>query len=102
MTVTSDPAVFDGTTDDQYWLAIQQVTADLERHADLDRLCELAATHPEWPVRAACVRILGARFADREAAQRAIAAATHDTVDSVAFTAITVRVSTGSRWPPAT
>ncbi|MCZ7428749.1 SUMF1/EgtB/PvdO family nonheme iron enzyme [Micromonospora sp. WMMA1949] len=90
MTVTSDPAVFDGTADDQYWLAIQQVTADLERHADLDRLCELSATHPEWPVRAACVRILGASFADREAAQRAIAAATHDTVDSVAFTAITV------------
>src|SRR5690349_7198148 len=89
MSVTSDLPAADAV-DERYWLAIDRIAADLERHGDLDQLCELSATHAEWPVRAACVRILGARFADREPARAAIAAATHDQVDTVAFTAITV------------
>ncbi|MCO5971400.1 formylglycine-generating enzyme family protein [Actinoallomurus soli] len=80
----------DGSSDEAYWRGIERITAELDRSADLDRLCDLSRRHPEWPVRAACVRILGARFADRPAAQEAIAAATHDEVDWVAFTSIRV------------
>src|SRR5690348_6695154 len=80
----------DDDSDEAYWRGIERATAELHRSADLERLRDLSQRHPEWPVRAACVRILGDRFADRPAAQEAIAAATHDEVDWVAFTAIRV------------
>jgi iron(II)-dependent oxidoreductase len=110
MTVTSDTPTSDRTTDQQYWLTIDRIVTELAGQAELDKLVELSASHAEWPVRAACVRILGDRFAENAAAQHAIAAATHDTVDSVAFAAITVagehRVSVAARdligisgWP---
>jgi len=110
------PAVDEGS-DEAYWRGIEQITAELDRTASLERLCDLSRRHPQWPVRAACVRILGARFAAErpgtqaaQVAQAAIAAATHDEVDWVAFTAIRVagerRVSVAARdligisgWP---
>ncbi|MFI1681815.1 formylglycine-generating enzyme family protein [Streptomyces sp. NPDC020607] len=48
----------------------------------------LSARHPEWPVRAAAVRILAGRHRHVPEAASAVAAASHDPVDWVAFTAL--------------
>lgn len=84
----------DHLTDDAYWDCVDRAVAVLERRATdgegLSSLIETAASHPEWPIRAGCVRIMGEHLADDPAAQAAIAAATHDEVDWVAFTAIRV------------
>jgi gamma-glutamyl hercynylcysteine S-oxide synthase len=79
-------------SDVAYWASIDGAVAELEAQAateaGAEALRRLSGTHPQWPVRAACVRILGKYHADDPQAQAAIAAATHDTVDWVAFTAI--------------
>lgn len=84
----------DTSGDQAYWDSIQAVTENLrDRAADnatLSTLCELSRVHPEWPVRAAAVQLLGERFAEHQAALEAIASAIHDQVDWVAFTAIKV------------
>ena len=88
--LTAAPAMVDGSSDEAYWRDIEHVTSELERSADLSRLRDLARSHPEWPVRAASVRLLGERHAGDATARETIAAATHDEVDWVAFTAIRV------------
>lgn len=85
--------VVDTTSDDAYWDGIANVIGwmrDLPADdASLGLLCDLSRDHAEWPVRAGAVRRLGERLDDDRAAA-AIAAATHDQVDWVAFTAIQV------------
>lgn len=82
----------DHSSDGAYWDSVDRVSSTLEEEArgdiGLDLLRQLAEAHPEWPVRAACVRLLGERFNGQAEAQETIAAATHDEVDWVAFTAI--------------
>ena len=85
------PAI-DHSTDGAYWGSISRVVANLERQAESDRGClllvNLSSDHPEWPVRAAAVRLLAEHHRERVIALRAIAAAVCDDVDQVAFTAI--------------
>jgi iron(II)-dependent oxidoreductase len=82
----------DGSSDDAYWKSIESIVADLTRAAPgpagVGLLITVAGSHPEWPVRAAAVRLLGEYHASAPAAADAVAAATHDEVDWVAFTAI--------------
>lgn len=79
-------------SDDEYWRDIEREIAKLETSsADSglrDRAIEWSAQHEEWPVRAACLHILATKYLKDDAAAAAIAAATHDPVDWVAFTAI--------------
>ncbi|MEV8007276.1 SUMF1/EgtB/PvdO family nonheme iron enzyme [Streptomyces parvus] len=62
----------------------REIAASGQVHA----LCAMARDHRDWPVRAACVELLGEHFSDVEEAKEAIAYGTHDPVDQVAFTAI--------------
>jgi formylglycine-generating enzyme required for sulfatase activity len=82
----------DHATDAAYWESISVLVGLLEASASGDPGCDLlvalAAEHPEWPVRAAAVRLLAEHHLERAPAAQAIAAAVCDDVDSVAFTAI--------------
>ncbi len=84
----------DGRDDASYWASIQAVVDQADRHgrdrAGIPLLISLVAKHPEWPVRAAAVRLLASRHRDDPAAASAVAGATHDPVDWVAFTALKV------------
>ena len=85
-------AAVDHSGDDAYWKSVGQIIAAMEERAEstgaLARLAESAASHAEWPVRAAAIRLLADHHLPSPAAAAAIAAATHDEVDWVAFTAI--------------
>ncbi|MGW4843169.1 SUMF1/EgtB/PvdO family nonheme iron enzyme [Nocardia brasiliensis] len=74
-----------------YWAGIAASIAELEKAASgaagLDAL-DAAAEHPEWPVRAAVVRLLAENHLCATKAVQRITAAVHDPVDQVAFTAI--------------
>ncbi len=78
-------------SDDAYWHCIDHLVSVLEEGLSADAgvatLIAVSAEHPEWPVRAAAVRLLGSRC-ESPAVVEAIRAATHDVVDWVAFTAI--------------
>ncbi|WP_206664141.1 formylglycine-generating enzyme family protein [Thermomonospora catenispora] len=84
----------DDTDDDRYWASVGRAVALMEhkgRTADgIPLLTSLVAAHPEWPVRAAAVRLLAEHHAGDPDADAAVAAATHDTVDWVSFTALKV------------
>lgn len=79
-------------TDEEYWRHIRAVVTFLESHLNsaghLELLIEWSASHEEWPVRAACIRLLAENYLQHSAAAWALAAATHDSVDWVAFTSI--------------
>ncbi|MCG7527313.1 SUMF1/EgtB/PvdO family nonheme iron enzyme [Streptomyces sp. OfavH-34-F] len=92
--IPADLLVIDDSTDARYWASVQRVI-DLagEKGSGPDGiplLVSLLAAHPEWPVRAGAVRLLAAHHAGDPAADTAVASATHDTVDWVAFTALKV------------
>ncbi|MBZ6195150.1 formylglycine-generating enzyme family protein [Streptomyces olivaceus] len=53
-----------------------------------ERLIALSARDDRWPVRVACLHILAEHFRAEAGTATALAAATHDTVDWVAFTGI--------------
>jgi gamma-glutamyl hercynylcysteine S-oxide synthase len=78
--------------DQAYWESIEEIVSGLRARASapdsVELLATTAASHPQWPVRAAAVRLLGEHHAERPRAAEAISAATHDRVDWVAFTAI--------------
>ena len=84
--------VIDGTSDEAYWKTISMAVQALEDLApdvkSVGELGEISKNHAEWPVRAAAVRLLGQYHSDSEVGSRAVAAATHDRIDWVAFTAI--------------
>ena len=92
------PTVEQSTTDARYWAQVERVVSVLDGWADDDvhasdvisALDEVTRDHSEWAVRAAALRVLGTRFSGHESAARSIAAATHDRVDWVAFTALQV------------
>lgn len=90
--IERDLPEIDHSTDGAYWGSIARAVANLERQAEGDRGCLLLVTlssdHPEWPVRAAAVRLLAEHHREQTIALRAIAAAVCDDVDQVAFTAI--------------
>ncbi|MFB7560415.1 formylglycine-generating enzyme family protein [Streptomyces brevispora] len=92
--IPADMTVTDDSTDDRYWASVERVVAlagQKGRTADgIPLLASIAVSHPEWPVRAGAVRLLATHHAGDEAAGAAVAAATHDTVDWVAFTALKV------------
>jgi iron(II)-dependent oxidoreductase len=77
---------------DGYWRSVRRIVVALEAsavgEAGLSTLVDISRHHPEWPVRAAAVRLLGERCGESPAAAAAVAAATHDVVDWVAFTSI--------------
>src|ERR1700761_4732053 len=86
-------APVDHTSDQAYWESIEGIVEALRRleaRDQLPALSMLAREHPEWPGRAAWVRMLGEAHGAEPAAHAAIAGATHDEVDQVAFTAIQV------------
>lgn len=72
----------------------EQVVLDLEQSATQAvpgihaKLCAWSATHPEWVIRAASLRILADHFLSDPSTVRALRRATHDCVDWVAFTSI--------------
>ncbi|MER5950786.1 SUMF1/EgtB/PvdO family nonheme iron enzyme [Streptomyces sp. NPDC001904] len=90
----ADMLVIDDSTDDRYWASVERVLTLAEDTGRTDGgvplLASLSTAHPEWPVRAGAVRLLAAHHAGNPAADTAVAAATHDTVDWVAFTALKV------------
>jgi iron(II)-dependent oxidoreductase len=92
--IPADMLVIDDSSDDRYWASVERVVELAEekgRAADgVPLLASLVVTHPEWPVRAGAVRLLAAHHVGDPAADAAVAAATHDTVDWVAFTALKV------------
>src|ERR1700733_3028327 len=65
--------------------ALEDLAPDVKSVGELG---EISKNHAEWPVRAAAVRLLGQYHSDSEVGSRAVAAATHDRIDWVAFTAI--------------
>ncbi|MEU9078620.1 formylglycine-generating enzyme family protein [Kitasatospora sp. NPDC004745] len=112
--VPADLLVIDDSADDRYWASVERVLGLAEekgRAADgVPLLASLVVSHPEWPVRAGAVRLLAEHHLGDSAADTAVAAATHDTVDWVAFTALKVitehRIATAvpdliriSGWP---
>lgn len=91
MHVSDLPALDGASADsDDYWRTVERINELLRGEASvtIELLCELSRDHPEWPIRAVAVRLIAERFPADGAAQAAIAAATHDQVDWVAFTAI--------------
>jgi len=82
----------DEQSDDAYWHSVERVAARLTAEAagpsGAEFLADVSAHHPEWPVRAAAVRLLADEHGDSAVAGAAVAAAIHDEVDWVAFTAI--------------
>lgn len=92
--IPADMLEIDDSDDGRYWASVRR-TADLAEQRGRARdgvplLASLVATHPQWPVRATAVRLLAEHHAGDPAADAAVAAATHDTVDWVAFTALKV------------
>ncbi|MFJ5265770.1 formylglycine-generating enzyme family protein [Streptomyces sp. NPDC088387] len=92
--IPADLLAVDDSTDERYWASVERVVAlaeDRGRAAGgTPLLASLAVDHPQWPVRAGAVRLLAAHHAGEPDADAAVAAATHDTVDWVAFTALKV------------
>lgn len=92
LTAALESIAVDARSDAAYWASIDAAVAELTPGAvsgdGVGRLAELARGHPEWPVRAAAVRLLAEHQPTDPTTRAAIAAATHDPVDSVAFTAI--------------
>ncbi|MFD5008117.1 formylglycine-generating enzyme family protein [Streptomyces mutabilis] len=92
--IPADLLVTDDSSDDRYWASVERVVAlaeDRGRATDgIPLLASVAVSHPEWPVRAGAVRLLARHHAGDPAADSAVAAATHDVVDWVAFTALKV------------
>ncbi|MEV1026412.1 SUMF1/EgtB/PvdO family nonheme iron enzyme [Streptomyces sp. NPDC050264] len=90
----ADMLAIDDSTDDRYWASVEHVLSlAKEKGTPADGvplLAFVATAHPEWPVRAGAVRLLAAHHAGDPDADTAVAAATHDTVDWVAFTALKV------------
>ncbi|MGD6755264.1 formylglycine-generating enzyme family protein [Streptomyces sp. BH105] len=90
----ADMLVIDDSTDDRYWASVERVLALAEQQGrapgGVPLLVSVSTAHPEWPVRAGAVRLLAERYAGDPDADAAVAAATHDTVDWVAFTALKV------------
>jgi formylglycine-generating enzyme required for sulfatase activity len=84
----------DHRSDQGYWNSIAALEATLEQQAGGDRGCRLlvalSSDHPEWPVRAAAIRLLAEHHREQAIAQRAVAAAVCDDVDEVAFAAIEI------------
>jgi formylglycine-generating enzyme required for sulfatase activity len=78
--------------DSAYWNGIAQIIAELEVGnpgvRKLEQLVNWSSSHAEWPVRAACLRLLARYYLSEADAVNAIAAGTHDPVDWVAFTSI--------------
>lgn len=72
--------------------SIEKMISVLQANASapgaVEELARAATTHETWQVRAAAVRFLGEWHASDPRAIKAIAAATHDRVDWVAFSAI--------------
>lgn len=77
-----------------YWFAINQTAADAAEVARLgspgayECLTRLALSSPQWPIRAACLRLLAEHFVSEPQTSQSIAAGIHDPVDWVAFTSI--------------
>ncbi|WP_330242560.1 SUMF1/EgtB/PvdO family nonheme iron enzyme [Streptomyces sp. NBC_00525] len=92
--IPADLLVIDDSTDARYWASVQRVVdlaGEKGRGPDgIPLLVSLVVAHPEWPVRAGAVRLLAAHHAGDPTADTAVASATHDTVDWVAFTALKV------------
>ncbi|UBI35620.1 MULTISPECIES: formylglycine-generating enzyme family protein [Streptomyces] len=82
----------DGSSDEQYWASVGSVISLADQQgrdaSGISLLISLSAKHPEWPVRAAAVRLLASHHRDVPAAASAVAAASHDPVDWVAFAAL--------------
>ncbi|WP_176735528.1 formylglycine-generating enzyme family protein [Actinacidiphila rubida] len=82
----------DGSSDERYWASVRSVIGLADKDGQdapgIPLLISLSAHHPEWPVRAAAVRILAGRHRQVPEAASAVAAASHDPVDWVAFTAL--------------
>jgi gamma-glutamyl hercynylcysteine S-oxide synthase len=94
LAIRSDLDIVDRSSDSAYWDSIERIVEKVRAAGagpdGVTLLAGLSQTHPEWPVRAAAVRLLGQLHASTPVAAEAIAAATHDEVDWVAFTAIKV------------
>ncbi|WP_240799147.1 SUMF1/EgtB/PvdO family nonheme iron enzyme [Streptomyces sp. A0958] len=92
--IPADLLAIDDSTDARYWASVQRVVdlaGEKGRGPDgIPLLASLVVAHPEWPVRAGAVRLLAVHHAGAPAADTAVASATHDTVDWVAFTALKV------------
>lgn len=79
-----------------YWETVDSLIGSLrERITTLGedmhpQLLDLTSKHQEWPVRAACLRLLAEYYLERPGTIATICGATHDSVDWVAFTAIDV------------
>ncbi|MEU5437874.1 SUMF1/EgtB/PvdO family nonheme iron enzyme [Streptomyces sp. NPDC020719] len=84
----------DGSDDTRYWESVQSVVDLADRRGrgpeGVPLLAGLAVQHPEWPVRAAAIRLLAVHHQDDPAAAAAVAGGTHDPVDWVAFTSLKV------------
>lgn len=81
----------DHGSDARYWDSVHRIQAALEGPPGPERqalLVQASRHHQEWPVRAHAVRVLARDFARFDDALEAIAQATHDDVDWVAFTAL--------------
>jgi formylglycine-generating enzyme required for sulfatase activity len=82
----------DRSDDARYWASVQSLVAQAERigqdRSGIPTLISLAVKHPEWPVRAAALRVLAERHLDDPAAAATVAGGTHDPVDWVAFTSL--------------
>jgi iron(II)-dependent oxidoreductase len=82
----------DDSSDEGYWSSVARLRGYLEGTGTStgarDLLVLLAKEHTEWPVRAFAIQLLAERFLPDAAAEAAIAHASHDDVDWVAFTAI--------------
>jgi gamma-glutamyl hercynylcysteine S-oxide synthase len=78
--------------DDRYWQYIRNIVGGLEEATPssqhYERLLDWALDHKDWPVRAACLRLLAEHYLPDATAAEVIAAGTHDPVDWVAFTSI--------------
>jgi formylglycine-generating enzyme required for sulfatase activity len=90
--IPSEYLKVDGSSDERYWASVGSVIRLADEHGQdasgIPLLISLSVHHPEWPVRAAAVRLLAARHREVPQAASAVAGASHDPVDWVAFTAL--------------
>src|SRR6185437_3574995 len=86
--MTMPTAISETSSNESIETVISLLQANASAPGAMENLARTAATHEIWQVRAAAVRLLGEHYASDPIAVRAIAAATHDRVEWVAFTAI--------------